>query len=310
MESRGKERTCQKMSNPFMQRLQDTHPEMIITDVQTEHSAQHYFVFTVNSSLVFRFARDREGAEALLLEARFLLPVVRRSVQLPIPEPVYESLDRLEPGYAFIGYKRLDGEPLWPEILETIAGTEAWEDAAQVLVRFLRQLHDVELPQMEGLEREKREGNGLPLEELDKRVREELFPNLSAGARKLAACDLQALRRGAETTGRVLIHGALGPAHLLWDAQEASVCGAVGFGCVRLGDPAIDFASLLALYGKPFYERCLSLYKDGECDQALDDRAHRYARLLPLREALYGIDVEDEETVQMSLAFYEQGIDR
>ncbi len=280
---------------------------MIITDVQSERAAQHYFVFTVHTSSVFRFARDQQGAEALVFEARSLLPAVCGSVRLPVPKPIYESLERLEPGYAFIGYQRLEGEPLWPETLEPLEGAEAWEAAAETIAGFLRELHAVELPQAAVSGRENRDAVRLPLEELAARVREELFPSLSEEARKLAARDLAALESGREAAGQALVHGALGPAHLLWDAEEASVCGAIGFGSARIDEPAVDFAGLLAIYGAAFYERCLISYGSERFDRIrLDNRARCYARLLPLREALYGLDTGDEETLRYGLAVYEQ----
>ncbi|WP_179218535.1 phosphotransferase family protein [Saccharibacillus sp. O23] len=292
------------MSNPFMQRLQDAYPQMIIADVQTERSAQHYFVFTVNHSAVFRFARDAESARSLLFEARSLLPAIARAVALPTPEPLYESLERLEPGYAFLGYARIDGEPLWPETLEEQAGTEAWERAAQSVSRFLRELHAAEPPRAEQGRREDAHADRLAPEELAARAREELFPRLSAGAREAAARDLEALASESERAGRqALIHGALGPAHLLWDAVEASVCGAIGFGSARTGDPARDLGSLSAVYGTAFYERCIALYAG---DEALDKRARLYARLMPLQEALYGLDTGDDETLNYGLEAYER----
>lgn len=292
------------MSNPFMQRLQDAYPQMIIADVQTERSAQHYFVFTVNDSAVFRFARDAQSVRSLLFEARSLLPTIAKAVGLPTPEPLYESLERLEPGYAFLGYERLVGEPLWPEILEEQAGTEAWEQAAQSVSRFLRELHAAELPPAERSLREHADADRLAPEELAAKVREELFPRLSTAAREAAARDLEELASESEgARQQALIHGALGPAHLLWDAGEASVCGVIGFGSARADDPARDLGGLLAFYGVGFYERCMALY---EGDKGLDKRARLYARLMPLQEALYGLDSGDDETLNYGLTAYER----
>lgn len=287
-----------------MQRLQDAYPQMIIADVQTERSAQHYFVFTVNHSAVFRFARDAESARSLFFEARSLLPTIAEAVGLPTPKPLYESLERLEPGYAFLGYARLGGEPLWPETLEAQAGTEAWEQAAQSVARFLRELHAAELLPAERGWRKDADADRLAPEELAARVREELFPRLSENAREAAARDLEELASESEGAGRqVWIHGALGPAHLLWDAGEASVCGVIGFGSAREDDPARDLGGLLAFYGAGFYERVMALYGG---DEGVDKRARLYARLMPLQEALYGLDSGDDETLDYGLTAYER----
>ncbi|WP_172250960.1 hypothetical protein [Saccharibacillus deserti] len=53
------------MTHPFARRIREMYPEMPITDVQTEHAARRYLVFTVNHRLVFQFARTEADAEAL-----------------------------------------------------------------------------------------------------------------------------------------------------------------------------------------------------------------------------------------------------
>ncbi|GGO02346.1 phosphotransferase family protein [Saccharibacillus kuerlensis] len=308
------------MSNPFARRLQEVYPEMLITDVQTERSAQHYIVFTVNYSLVFRFARDKAGAKALQVEARELLPAISQAVHIRIPVVMMESLEHLEPGFAFIGYKRIEGEPLWPNTLEALAGTEAEERAAAAIAGFLRELHTVRLPQdapesEDGDDRdadncEEPYGTGnrndaahLPAKRLRKRVHQELFPLMNENKQKFAEKDLAALVEltEAEPTDRTLIHGAFGPAHIIWDDENEEIAGVIGFGSTRAGDPAIDLAGVLIGYGPGFFAKVLTLY--GINDE-LEQRSRLYACLMPLREALHGLDEGDDEILAYGLEMY------
>lgn len=289
------------MSNPFAQRLQEVYPEMAIEDIQTERAAQHYVVFGINYRLVFRFARDEWGANRLAYEARTLLPAVSRVANLSVPVPIYESLERLEPVNAFIGYERIDGEPLWPELVEGLSGMPEQEQTAAMIGEFLRRLHAVKLegeaPESEDIETIENFSG----EQLRDIMRRQLFPVMSKELRIQAELDLEAWIQAEKGAKPVLIHGAFGPAHLLWDAEHEQLAGVIGFGSARKGDPAIDLAGILSAYGRSFFEKCWTAYGG---DASLADRTRLYAKLIPLREALYGVEEGDEELLAYGLDAY------
>ncbi|NGZ74560.1 phosphotransferase family protein [Saccharibacillus alkalitolerans] len=277
---------------------------MPIIDVQTEHAAQHYIVFTVNHHYVFRFARDEKGTEELRRETERLLPAVSRAVKLAVPVPRWHSFGHPEPGFAFAGYERIDGEPLWPGTLEALEG--AVEDrAAAAVAGFLRDLHAAEIPPGFSGEPprlpERDDVLRLSPRRLYARVRESVFPRMGADLRRRAESDFETLIDKTETAERSLVHGAFGPAHLLWDSQAREVSGVIGFGSSRADDPAVDLAGLLAAYGPSFFAKCLNRYG---ANGPLEERARLYAKLLPLREALYGSDEGDEEGTAYGLEAY------
>ncbi|CAM3452380.1 MULTISPECIES: phosphotransferase family protein [Saccharibacillus] len=301
------------MTHPFARRIQDCYPEMPIVDVQTEHAAQRHIVFTVNYRLIFRFATTPKTAEALWWETEVLLPAVARAASLPVPRPERCSFERLEPGAAFMGYARIDGEPLWPETLGSLEEPDVIERAAEVIAAFLYALHTLDLPA--GHERrlvagedeaaEQEDLRTLPPDKLHGRILGELFERLSPQSRQRFEQDYAAFCSGyaGKTTDRSWIHGAFGPAHLLWDAQEEEVAGVVGFGSARIGDPALDLADVLFAYGPSFFARCVNRYPGGA---ALAGRAVFHAGLMPLREALHGLDTDDAESLQYGLEAYER----
>lgn len=290
------------MSNPFAQRLQEVYPEMAIEDIQTERAAQHDVVFSVNYRFVFRFARNEWRAKRLAYEAKILLPAVSRVVNLPVPVPIYESLEALEPVRTFIGYERIDGESLWPERVERLAGTPEQEHAASMIGEFLGKMHAVQ-PEAEPPEAEEpEETEYFSGEQLRDIMRRQLFPVMSKELQRQAEIDLEAWIQSEKGAKQVLIHGAFGPAHLLWDAEHEQLAGIIGFGSARLGDPAIDFAGILIGYGPVFFEKCIAAYGGG--DSGLAGRARLYAKILPLREALYGAEEGDEEALTYGLEVY------
>ncbi|MDO3412197.1 aminoglycoside phosphotransferase family protein [Saccharibacillus sp. CPCC 101409] len=314
------------MSHPFARRIQEVYPEMPIADVQSERLAQHYFVLTINQSLVFRVARDDAGAAALKRETEFLLPAVGRAVALPVPQPAYAAFERMEAGAAFMGYPRIAGEPLWPEELSAGDLAAYTDRAAEDLAEFLHGLHAIEprtLPPefadgdsgfaAEGQSArlassaggDGREAVRLSVPRLYARIQTELFPLMSAAIRDRAERDFGGfLRRSAEQLPpRALIHGAMGPVHILHSGGEPGISGIVGFGSARFGDPAEDLAGILAGYGEAFFLNCLERYPGGD---ALEERARFHARVFPLREALYGLDGGDEDSLGFGMQAYEK----
>lgn len=296
------------MTHPFAQRIQDVYPEMSIVDVQTEHAAQHYIVFTVNYRLVFRFARNQYGTKALQWEAKHLLPAVAGIAKLPVPLPELSSFDRLEPGFAFMGYERIEGEQLWPETLESLIGTDVLEQAAGSVADFLYNLHKMDLPDYRSFEHLDSETptdlRMLSVKVLYERTVGELFTHMSPQAQKRVENDFGTFANEESRGGwKSWIHGSFGPAHILWDAQEEAISGVIGFGSARIGDPAFDLADLLTAYGPAFFEKCLESYPGGE---TLIERAKFYASVLPLREALHGLEEGDDESLAYGLTAYEQ----
>jgi len=291
------------MSNPFAQRLQQVYPEMAIEDIQTERAAQHYAVFGINYRFVFRFARNEWGAKRLAYEAQTLLPTVSRAANLPVPVPICESLERLEPVLAFIGYERIDGEPLWSESLERLTGTEEEERAATTIGEFLKRLHAVRLEAKPPEPDDSEEIEHLSGEQLRDVMRRRLFPVMGKELQARAEADLKAWIAAEKESKKVLIHGAFGPAHLLWDAVDERVTGVIGFGSARMGDPAADFAGVLSGYGPLFFEKCLAAYGG---DANLAERVRLYAKILLLREALYGAEEGHEESLAYGLEAYAQ----
>jgi aminoglycoside 2''-phosphotransferase len=114
-------------------------------------------------------------------------------------------------------------------------------------------------------------------------------------ARSRAWLDVTVERFLAEggTTGapRVLIHGDIGPEHLLI-SPDREFAGSIDFGDAMVADPALDFAGLWLACRKPFMEQVLTHY-GGEIDPGLRRRAGFYVEVVGLYQVRYGDLVED-----------------
>jgi aminoglycoside phosphotransferase (APT) family kinase protein len=222
-------------------------------------------VLLVDDEWVFRFAR-RHGFVAALETEIALLP--KLGTLLPVAVPQFEHVSRDPP---FVVYRLIQGEPL---VDEDPGGVRAFLDA----------LHAFDA-----------RGLGVPAPVWAEAYAEQcaefgrvVSPLLDPDERAVAA----ALFADVETLigfEPVLLHGDLGPEHLL--CRSGRLVGVIDWGDARLGDPALDYAWLLS---GPF--------PDWDVDDGLRTRARFYHRLAPWFEAHYGLFTNRPAHVERGLA--------
>ena len=109
---------------------------------------------------------------------------------------------------------------------------------------------------------------------------------------------LSSVNRLAET---VLIHGDLGPEHMLH--RGSALTGVIDWTDARLGDPALDFAWLLNATSDRFATALLQAYRRRrEANADLVARALLYHRVGPWYEVLYGLEHGLRNFVESGLA--------
>jgi len=228
-------------------------------------SGYDFEVAIVDDEWVFRFPRRAGVEEALELEIA-LLPAIARALSVDVP--LFEHVSRRP---LFVGYRLIRGEPLVDEDPEGVRA-------------FLEALHALD-------------ASGLPVERHDwvEAYRDQcaeferlVFPCVEIDQRVHA----KRLFGDVETLvdfEPVLIHGDLGPAHLL--VRDGRLVGVIDWGDMRLGDRALDYAWLL---NGPF--------PNWDVDHELRRRARFYHRLAPWYEAHYGLFTNRPEHVVRGLA--------
>jgi hypothetical protein len=87
-----------------------------------------------------------------------------------------------------------------------------------------------------------------------------------------------------------MIHGDLAPYHLLFQREMHRLTGIIDFGTAGRGDPATDFALIIAAFGESFLRRMAPFYP--RMSQAID-RARFWAGTLELQWALGGLRSHD-----------------
>ena len=256
-------------------------------------------ILIVNDDLIFRFPRDDEGIATIAKEVA-LLERIRPFVTLPIPEPACCRLAPRVVGQVFAGYRMLPGEPLWRETFAALADPATIRRLAMQMATFLRALHGIPLAKV---------GDILPapdwhanVSDLYAQFRDALFPHLPDAARARIVAQFSAYLDDARNFAftPTLIHGDFGAGNVLFDARAGSITGVIDFGSAGLGDPAYDVAMLLA-YGEPFVRQGFAAYP---AMGAMLPRARFSLGIVPLHEALYGIEHDDPDAVERGIATF------
>lgn len=277
------------VDNQYAKSIQRIYPELFIHSVERFGSGQNNDTVLVNSELVFRFPKYEEGIEQLEREAAFLHRIVDR-VPMEVPRPIYRSFYPNGIGDAFIGYKKIAGEPLETEMLHTIRDECELRRLAGQLGLFLKQLHTME-PDDIGLYGTA-DGVYAEWSNMYERIQTKLYPYMKQEARHWTDFHFTGFLKdkGNFEIAQVPIHGDFGTSNILYDSHRRHISGIIDFGSAGIGDPAVDYAGLLASYGERFFR-----FVADEYPEATDmmDRIVFYHGTFALQEALFGIENND-----------------
>ncbi|MFF2550224.1 phosphotransferase [Nocardia sp. NPDC058058] len=227
---------------------------------------------------VERRPRRPEVGAQLRREAR-LMPWL--APQLPLPVPVTGVVSD-EP--LIVRHRLVPGSEL----------TEPASHHGRALGEFLRALHGVSATDavLHGLppQAHTRSERAADIH----RFRTEVVPLLPAAHRDSARTLLDA---AAELPTDTVVHGDLGPEHVL--ADEETLSGIIDFGDAQVGDAAIDLA--WALFGTPpeFADAVARTYG---VTARLRARALIWHRLGPWHEVIHGLDIDDPAVIEDGLA--------
>jgi aminoglycoside 2''-phosphotransferase len=280
------------------ERIRESYPELNINHSEVIDLGQNNDVLMVNDNLVFRFPKYVEGIKKLKKETE-VLEQIKGKLSLSIPYPRYKSMETNEVGKVFNGYQRIEGTPLWPDMMKNIYNEER---IASQLVQFLTELHSQPVDSL-GNEKKCAEDIRNSIVDLYGKFKDKLFPYMNEASKAEIDYNFDTFLANKEllSFNTVLIHGDFGASNILWDSKREEITGIIDFGETEIGDPAYDFAGLLSSYGQPFVKRCLSMYPDGE---KIFERMTFYKSTFALQEALHGVENNDREAFESGMRGY------
>ncbi len=261
----------------FLPRIKEIIPRVNIESITYDGDGLVNHVFHVNDDTVVRFARGDYGVKALEVEVR-ILGLLQPHLSLQIPSPFYTSQDA-------VAYRRIPGETLSLSLVYRLSSEEQ-QAVADQLGGFLRALHNIPVDA------------SLPVTlaparlddwlEIRQEV-EELITPLLIRHQKAWVGELFDRMLSDATNFEYrpcLIHGDLGPYHILYNRELGRIQGIIDFGVAGLGDPATDLGNLLNVYGERFVQRIYDSYPNARLHMP---RARFYAQAIELQWALSGL---------------------
>ena len=96
----------------LLQSIRSAYPDLRIASVEYNGDGQNNDVLVVSGEFIFRFPKYADALKRLKLETA-ILTGIQSHVSLPVPAPVFVNIEGRVVGEAFMGYRRLAGEPLW-----------------------------------------------------------------------------------------------------------------------------------------------------------------------------------------------------
>jgi aminoglycoside 2''-phosphotransferase len=269
----------------YEKRIREIRPEIVPENLELNTTGLLNDVVIVNDEFVFRFVKRDFGYKDPQEEAK-ILNFLKKHITLPIPTPFYQSSDVL-------AYRLIRGETLRRDVLMRLSEDDQQAIADQ-LARFFKELHNVPINELTDFELPKvpAQMNYDGWKKAYGRIREKVFPLLMPHTREWATEHFESYL--AEPSNfecdLTMIHGDIPPYHVIFDRQQTRIGGVIDFGSAGLGDPAIDFGSIVYHYGESLMTRFYKIYAEAE---TYLKRARFFAGEKEIRWLLTGIERND-----------------
>lgn len=243
--------------------------------------------YEVNSHLIFRFPKRPSNLVQLAQEI-ILQPLLSKYSSLPYPKFDYLPTDN-----SFVGYEKLEGNPL----IRQMAHFDAWEAFSEQIGSFLNKLHAIpknELSDLNILVKNKSfsdwQAYSYPFYEKTKHLIPKMYyPEIEIFFNS---------KPQDQTVDKVLCHNDLGIEHIL--VADNKVSGIIDWGGVAIADPACDFARIYRDVGPKILDMVLAKYNAmSEDREQIRQRAMFYGKCLIFEDLYCGM--REEEYLQKSL---------
>lgn len=236
-----------------------------------------HVVVVLDEKLVARFPRDQAATVSLRDEA-VLLGHLAGHVTAPLPVPLHVD-------ESFTLHRMLRGSITSRAALDSL-DRRARERLLDDVGRFLGELSSTVVAD---LARSVATTSQDRLRLLCQRAEECLVPLMWRHQRVWFEEIVAAVESMSFAHTPCVIHGDLAPYHVLHAPQSGELTGILDFGVAGLGDPAVDFGCLLAVWGEKF---AAELTRTWPAAVELADRARLIALTLPLEWAVAAVETD------------------
>jgi len=264
----------------YLNRIQHDLPATEHLDYITDGMVND--VVVVDRTWVYRFGKH-DGSKPLMQHEAKVLDLVRAHVDVPVPH-----LELL--GDDCCRYPYLAGTPLTRRTL--FNWSEADRDAAlRSVVRFVAHIHAIPIAEATaagiGPSDTNRDAGWWRTFHAD--LTTTLYPLLKRHQRDHVDDLFAPVLDG--TLRPTLVYGDVASYHLLVDPTERRLAAVIDFGTAGIGDPAVDVAALLHVFGESLIAP--HLHEHGDLDETTLQRARFWCATLDLQLALLGLRHND-----------------
>jgi aminoglycoside 2''-phosphotransferase len=263
--------------------IRDAVPDQALERIDVNREGMVNDIVIANGDVVYRFPKSAWGERALANELR-ILEIVRRHVSVPVPEPVAHHA-------RLASHRLIAGEPLAREDIFTMP-TARRQAVLDRLGAFLREVHTIPARELEDVPASDAVRTRADWLAFLEQVRETVYPLLFRYQRQAVDDHFAPVVSGRLELDvePVLIHGDLAPYHILVTPDGDDLAGVIDFGTAGMGDPAIEFSTLLSCYGGRVVHELGHAYP---LTLELLERARFLAGTLELQWALAGLRNND-----------------
>lgn len=291
-----------RKENEYVAYLQSVYPELQIKSAHVNEIGQNNDVLIVNDNIVFRFPKYEKGIQKLRVETK-LLEKIRPFITIQIPDPSYQRLQDEVPGKVFAGYEMIEGEPFWKNTFTGINDEKQLQKLACTLAVFLKELHEIPLSTFEGIMQNDSADIYAETNSLYSQLKDYVYPYMREEAKKEVSLSFETYLNEESHFNFTssLVHGDFGMTNILYSATKKDISGVIDFGGASMGDPAYDFAGILASYGEEFLQLFAAHYPNLE---AVRERMYFYKSTFALQEALFGVLNNDKKAFEAGIEQY------
>ncbi|AVP43807.1 MULTISPECIES: phosphotransferase family protein [Bacillus cereus group] len=291
-----------RKENEYVAYLQSVYPELQIKLAHVNEIGQNNDVLIINDNIVFRFPKYEKGIQKLRVETK-LLEKIRPFITIQIPDPSYQRLQDEVPGKVFAGYEMIQGEPFWKNTFTGINDEKQLQKLACTLAGFLKELHEIPLSTFEGIMQNDSADIYAETNSLYSQLKDYVYPYMREEAKKEVSLSFETYLNEESHFNFTssLVHGDFGMTNILYSATKKDISGVIDFGGASIGDPAYDFAGILASYGEEFLQLFEAYYPNLE---AIKKRMYFYKSTFALQEALFGVLNNNKKAFEAGIAQY------
>jgi Ser/Thr protein kinase RdoA (MazF antagonist) len=264
------------------------------SDARLVHGQFHDVVLA--GDVAYRFPRHEHSRRALPAAVALLTALANSHIPVVVPVPL--STDHVECplGISHVALSRVPGDPI-----DVISGARAERAVIAELAGLLDRLAELGTdPAIGQLVPRTRPDHWLDFGE---KVRQVLFPLMSAAGRRRADAELAAVAN-VTTAGDALVHNDLGGSNLLWKKAggQPQLAGVLDWDGASRGNQANDLASIAVTIGWSLSSR-VQAQRRAAASQILAE-AELIARTFALQQALPAALSGDQASLEDGLLEY------